>query len=119
MAAGVLQRWARPFVVLMCLTSTADAASSCDQVLGRLRGEAQKRAAAIEIAVRDNASAAEKCKQSSAYLAADGQVLAYMKSNKRRCGIGALLVTQQEAVHDSNRRARDVLCTASPGSPHP
>ena len=87
-------------------------APRCTQVLSQMRSELAKRANEMEMAVRDNAPVEQKCRLSAAYLAADEKVLAYMKSNQRRCGIAALEVTQQQAVHDSNLRAKDVICVA-------
>ena len=99
--------------VASCLISAARAETpQCTQALAKMRGELVKRANDMEIAIRNNAPTEQKCRLSAAYLAADEKVLAFMKSNQRKCGLEALVVAQQQAVHESNRRAKDVLCTA-------
>lgn len=97
--------------IVTCLAPAKSAeAPQCTQALAKMRSELAKRANDIEAAVRNNAPNEQKCKLSAAYLAADEKVLAYMKSNQRRCRIEALEVTQQQAVHESNLRAKEVLC---------
>jgi len=99
-----------------CLAAAARAETpQCNQALAKMRGEAANQANELEIAVRDNAPTERKCRLSAAYLATDAKVLAFMKNNQRRCNIEGLLVAQQQAVHDSNSKAKDVLCMP----PHP
>jgi len=96
---------------MTCLVSAASAATPhCEPALGKMRREAAQRANDLEIAIRHNAPAERACRLSTAYLAADAKLLAFMKGNQRRCRIAELLLAQQQAVHDSNIRAKDVLC---------
>jgi hypothetical protein len=93
---------------------------ACVKEFLRLRGIAEKRAAAIRAASERKAPPQEACKLFNSFSAAEAKMLKYATDNSVWCGIPPEVVTSLKNAHAKTNEMRTKICkVAAAGPPRP
>lgn len=79
-----------------------------------LNAETQKRANAVQTAMKAKADRKEICKLMTVFVASEGQVLKFLVANKTWCGVPDEVITRAKASHEGSTKFRDAACTEQP-----
>ncbi len=92
----------------------------CIKEFLRLRGDAEKKAAAIKAAGERKAPPQVACKLFNTYSAAEAKMLKYATENSVWCGIPAQILTTMKQAHGKTTTMRTRICRiAEAGPPRP
>ena len=94
-------------------------APPCVEEFGKLRDEAQKRAAAIQAAGKRKAPPQEACALFNAFSAAEAKLLKFATTNMASCGIPPQVPEQIKKGHVRTEDIRSKVCQAAAAPPRP
>lgn len=98
--------------------AAAQGAPQCAQ-FPALNAETQKKANAVQAAMKAKAERKEICKLMTVFVASETQVVKFLVDNKVWCGVPDQVVANLKASHEKSEKFRDVACTepAQPKTP--
>jgi len=76
-----------------------------------LNDEAQKRANAVQTALKAKVERKEVCRLMTAFVASETEVLKFLVDNKTWCQIPDQAITNVKASHEKSLKFREVACT--------
>lgn len=93
----------------------------CFQEFTPLRGEAEKRAGAIQAAVKRKANREEVCQLFKRFSEQEAKVVKFVTANQQQCGVPAQAVAQMKGNHERTLKTTSQICAAGPtaGPPRP
>jgi hypothetical protein len=92
---------------------------ACFRDFGKLRDEAQKRAAAIRDANERHATPKEACGLFNAFGAVESKMIKYAIDNTARCGIPPQIIENLKQQHAKSSEIRTQVCRAAAAPPRP
>ena len=94
-------------------------APPCLQEFIKLRGDAEKKAAAIKAASERKATPKEACQLFNAFSAAEAKMVKYATDSGVWCGIPAEALTEMKKSHARTEQIRSNVCQAAAAPPRP
>jgi hypothetical protein len=91
----------------------------CFQDFAPLRGDAEKRAGALQAAIKRKAAREEICNLIKSFGVAEAKVVKFVEKNQQACGIPPEAVTQMKANHQRTVTSTSQVCSGGPTAGRP
>jgi hypothetical protein len=91
----------------------------CFREFAPMKAEAEKRAMALQAAMKKKVPREEACGFVKSFSAAEAKLVKFVTANSQSCGIPTQAVTQMKAQHDKTLKAQTQICSQNAGPAKP